>query len=118
MQADTFNLIFDTIEILAGLYIVYNAIRMKSTGTLSGNNLISKSIDLRKIRDAAGFINAMYLPYILSGTVFFLLGLVSLYFDMNGGINSTMGLIFTAILLADLIFLGTVTNKMQDKYLK
>lgn len=112
-----FTNIFDIIEILAGLYIIYSGIKMKTTGTLS-SQLVGKDIDILSARDPKGFINAMFPFNMVCGVLFLVLGGISLYIDNYMKVELWVNLAITGTLLVVCIIFAYFTKISQDKYLK
>lgn len=52
--------LFDYLIILSGLYLVYTAVNMKQSGEVKSGVIVSKDVDVNRIRDKEGFINYMY----------------------------------------------------------
>lgn len=117
MKDASFNNIFDIIEVLAGAYIIYAGIKMKTTGTIS-NQLVGRDIDLISARDPQGFIKVMFPFNIICGTIFAALGLVSIYLDNSMKEPLWLNLTITGILLVTCIVFAAFTRINQDKYLK
>ena len=117
MNSNSMNLIFDLIELIAGIYILYNGIRMKVTGKIEGNGLLGKNVDLFKARDTAGFIKAMYPVYIVCGTLFAIIGAVVAVLDFNAAASKSVQTYVTFALLILLTALAILTKRAQDKYL-
>ncbi len=67
--------IFDVLIIASGLYMIYTAFIMKKSGKITGGVLISKDVDVDKIRDKDGFINYMYIKVLVMGILTCLIGL-------------------------------------------
>ena len=74
MSNYSMDLVFDIIELAAGLYIIYNGIKMKQTGHVEGNGLVGKNINLAAAPDEAGYIKAMFPVYIVCGLIFAIVG--------------------------------------------
>ncbi len=120
MQVDTassYNLIFDVFEVLAGIYVVYNAISMKRSGRLLSNGLIGKKVNLAKAPDIPGYIRTMFPVYMISGSLFILLGFVSAWLDLTGGAGDTVSMAITGILIAVCAYFAVMSRKGQDRYL-
>ncbi len=111
-----FNLIFDVIEILAGGYIIYAGINMKKTGTLPAQ-LVGKDVDLVHAPDPDGFIRSMFIPYMICGAVFLILGGLSLYTDKFSPLPLKVNLTVTGVLFVNCVIFAFLTRKAQDKYL-
>ena len=117
MNNSGFNNIFDLIEILAGLFIIYSGIKMKTTGSLS-SQLIGKDIDILSARDPKGFIKAMFPIDMVCGGIFLVLGIASLYIDNFLSIPLWASLTITGVLLVTCIVFASMTRISQDRYLK
>ena len=117
MDLNSFNTFFDIIEILAGIYILYQGINMKRTGNVVGSALISKNINLAAAPDAKGFIKMMFPVYMVCGSLFLAGGIFSTWYDKQETQNTTVSLIVTFVLVADCLVLAFCTNKAQRKYL-
>ena len=112
-----FNNIFDIIEILAGIYIIYSGIRMKTTGSLS-SQLVGKDIDILSARDPKGFIKAMFPVNMVCGGLFLVLGLASMYIDNYMKVPLYVNLGITGTLFLTCIVFAVFTRKYEIKYLK
>ena len=117
MNNSGFNNVFDIIEILAGIYVIYSGIKMKTTGSLS-SQLVGKDIDLISPRDPQGFIKTMFPIDIICGCIFLVLGIISLIIDNFFDIPLWASLTITGILLVTCIVFASMTRVSQDKYLK
>ncbi len=113
-----FNVIFDVIEVCAGLYILYNAVMMNKTGKITGNSLIGKDINILTAHDVPGFIKKMSPVYYACGILFVVLGGISLYMDHFAISNYSIGLGINAILLLTCVVFAWQTKVAQDAYLK
>ncbi len=116
MSDASFNLIFDIVEIMAGLYILYSAYRMKTSGEVSPG-LVGKNVNLSAARDIPGFIRKMFPVYLICGSIFTVVGLVSLYFDQAGIVNMTFNIGATVLLLAICLVFAWITKSAQEQYL-
>ncbi len=113
----SYDMIFDLIEIFAGAYMLYQAITMKRSGKLNDSGLISRNINLLTAPDVPGFIRLMFPVYVVCGAVFLVIGGVSVYFDTHGGFPGKVSLIFTGILITFCVALAVITYRAQRKYL-
>ncbi|MCR4744994.1 MAG: hypothetical protein K5894_07160 [Lachnospiraceae bacterium] len=117
MDSYGMNLVFDLIELAAGIYIMYNGIMMKKTGRIEGNGLIGKNIDLYKARDKAGFIKNMYPVYMICGFLFAIIGGTVAVFDYLGKSPKSAQMIVTFALLIICAVFAALTKRAQDRYL-
>ncbi len=112
-----FNNIFDIIEILAGAYIIYAGIRMKTTGSIS-TQLVGKDVDVLSARDPKGFINAMFPVNLLCGGLFLIMGAASMYIDNYLSVPLWINLVITGALLITCIIFAVFTRINERKFLK
>ena len=105
----------DVFIIIAGLYLVFSAIRMNMTREVS-TVLISKGADLDKAFDKEGFIKAMYGKTVLIGFFSALVGVVDIlntqYF-LIPYFNLVMCLVFFMIVM----IYAKMNMDAQKKYL-
>ena len=59
--------LFDYLIILSGLYLVYTGINMKQTGEIKTGVIVSKDVDVNRIKDKEGFIKYMYARVLIIG---------------------------------------------------
>ena len=112
-----YTVLLDFVEIAVGLYVIYLAYVMKKTGKLTNNALISKSVDLNKAPDPQGYIDATYIPDIISGIVLVLCGIASRARDGTAYYYNVQ--VITMIASVVIIFaFGYVIVKSQRKYLE
>ncbi len=112
-----FNNVFDIIEVVAGAFIIYSGIRMKTTGVIS-SQLVGKDVDIMTARDPKGFINAMFPFDMVCGGLFVILGLVSLYIDNYLKLPLWINLTITGVLLLTCVVFAVMTRLSEKKYLK
>ena len=118
MDSNSMNIVFDLIELTAGLYLIFNGIKMKMTGKIEGNGLIGRNVNLLTARDTAGFIKAMYPAYIICGAIFVLIGGTVAVFDYQGAVLAQhFQTALTGVLLLLCAVLAILTKRAQDKYL-
>lgn len=112
-----YNSLLDLIEIGAGVYLLYLAIKMKRTGEIVDNGLITKGLDLNKAPDPQGYIDFMFPWNIGMGVLFVLCGMVSRLLAGKELYNTaiTVSMVVCAICV---VAYGYVTMKAQQKYLK
>ena len=118
MDSYSMNLVFDLIELAAGIYIIYNGVRMKKTGKIEGNGLIGKNINLFKANDTAGFIKTMFPVYLICGGLFTLIGGTMAVLDYTGRAPREIQMPATLALLILCAVLAVVTKKAQDRFLR
>lgn len=59
--------LFDYLIILSGLYLVYTGINMKQNGEIKTGVIVSKDVDVNRIKDKEGFIKYMYARVLIIG---------------------------------------------------
>lgn len=112
-----YNTIFDIIEILAGAYVIYSGFRMKNKKVLS-SQLVGKDLDTLAPRDIEGFIKVMFPVYMVGGSLFLILGALSLYTDRNKSMPLSYNLTITGVLFLTCVVFALLTKWAQDKFLK
>lgn len=109
--------IFDILIALSGVYLIYEAVRMKRTGDITGGVIVSKEVDVNNIRDKEGFIKYMF------GKVF-AMGILALIVGVVGMINSWLkGPVFLSLIgvlayLAVLILFAVASVKARKKFIE
>ncbi len=71
---ETIN-IFDILIIASGFYMIYTAFVMKNSGKITSGVLISKDVDVDKMRDKDGFIKYMFNKVLVMGILTCFIGL-------------------------------------------
>lgn len=107
----------DIMEILIGAYLLFLAIRMKKTGVLSDNGLVSKGIDLEKAKDPEGYIKIMFPWNLLLGILLIIFGLASRYLSTNDAYDYLQNTL-TIISVITILVYGFCSMKAQKKYLE
>lgn len=111
---DTF---MDILEILAGAYMIYCAVKMKTTGNIK-NDLVSRNIDPDKAPDKDGYIKKMFLPDIITGVILILCGCATSMLPAVGvSLPELAREIIIGIALAVFIIYGVASMNAQKKYL-
>lgn len=112
-----YNYMLDVIEIAIGIYVIYLAWQMKSTGKLKHNGLISKSVDLNRANDPAGYIKATFIPDVISGVVLIICGVISRMSEGSSyyGVVQNVCMVVTVVIL---FVFGFIIMKSQRKYLE
>ncbi|MCR5526866.1 MAG: hypothetical protein K6F39_05725 [Lachnospiraceae bacterium] len=118
MNSYSMDLVFDIIELVAGLYIIYNGIKMKQTGRVEGNGLVGKNINLAAAPDEAGYIKSMFPVYMICGFIFAVVGGAVAVMDYRGIAGRNVQTPVTFGLLAVCVVFAVLTKRAQDKYLK
>lgn len=109
--------IFDVLIIICGLYMVYTAFIMKTRGKITAGIVVSKDIDVEKIRDKQGFINYMFGKVLLLGVltaVIGVMGIISTYINAPSYIT----LIGLACFMVILIVFAVASNKAKKLFIE
>lgn len=61
--------IFDLLIGASGVYLIYTAVEMKRTGEIKTGVLVSKEMDVNKMKDKEGFIRYMFGRVLLAGVL-------------------------------------------------
>lgn len=70
--------IFDLLIGASGVYLIYTALAMKRTGEIKAGVLVSKEMDVNRMKDKEGFINYMFGRVLLAGVLIVLSAAASL----------------------------------------
>lgn len=70
--------IFDLLIAGCGLYLIYTAVVMKTKGKIVKGVIVSKDVDVEKIRDKEGFIRYMFGRVLLAGILAAAVGAMNL----------------------------------------
>ncbi len=116
-MGQNWDLFLDAIQVFGGAYITFIGFNMKRTGIVDQYSLVGRNVNLSEAPDIPGFIEAMYRKYIICGILFLIPGLISLYLNSKGMLDSTKFFILTGILAADLIIFATFLLRAQKRYL-
>lgn len=111
------DVFLDAIQVFGGAYIIFMGFDMKRTGTLTHYSLLGKNVILSQAPDIPGFIEEMYLKYIVCGILFLIPGLISFYLNSRGMLSLNLYLILTGILIADLVVFAAFLLRAQKRYL-
>ncbi len=108
--------IFDLLIAGCGLYLIYTAISMKKHGQVKAGVIVSKDVDVEKIRDKAGFIQYMYGKVLLIGILAVLVGVISLVNTKLGGPDIISILSVIGYLIVLVVF-AVATVKARKKFI-
>ena len=70
--------IFYLFILASGVYLIYTAVMMKRTGEIKAGVIVSKEMDVDKMKDKKGFINYMFGKVLLAGVLIVLSAAVNL----------------------------------------
>ena len=115
LNSDTVLIIFDVIVALLGVYLIYNAIKMKKTDEIPGLLLGPKEMKLCK--NPYGFIDYMFPFILIFGIVCTLFGIVSVIGDAILHLSGIFDGIAVIILLAVWFWFSMMLRKAKNKYM-
>lgn len=110
------GMIFDVLILLSGIYLIYTAWEMKSSGKVQ-EALVSKNVNLRTARDPKGFIDYMFVKTVIIGVAAALCGGFSLYNDYFAKGYDVLQIAAMAIYFVVLLIYGFFITKAQKKFL-
>ena len=116
----TFN-IFDIIVTLAGLYMAFNGIMMKSKGKINTGIVLSKNVTPDQIKDKEGFIKYMWLKLVVVGLLVAASGIFNMTIATVAGMTDTViiiQLIVNFVFFALLVIYGMIVVKAQKQYIR
>lgn len=109
--------IFDLLIVICGLYMIYTAVIMKTKGKITAGIVVSKDIDVKKIRDREGFIGYMFGKVLLLGVLTSAiggLGILTTYLEAPSYIT----LIGLGCFMVILIVFAVASNKAKKLYIE
>lgn len=108
--------IFDLVIAGSGIYLVYVALLMKRTGEIKQGVIISKDINVNRIRDKEGFIHYMFPKVMLIGILAAVVGAGSMMNTALGGpdILEIIGIVIYLVVLA---LFAVASGKARKKYI-
>lgn len=109
--------IFDALIIVSGLYMIYTAFNMKHSGKITSGVLISKDVDVDKIRDKDGFIKYMFNKVLVMGILTCLIGLGGMLLTKINAPSYVM-LIGMGCFIIVLILFTIATYKAKKKFVE
>lgn len=112
--------IFDVIVAVAGLYMAFCGIQMKSKGKINTGVVLSKNITADQIKDKEGFIAYMWWKLVVVGLMVAVSGIFNMSAVALFGETPTVviiELVINAIFFILLIIYGVIVVKAQKKYM-
>lgn len=107
----------DAIIVFYGIYNTFATIRMVKTGELKGGWFVRNDIDLKKVRDVKGYIEATKNVSLILGILITLCGLMGLFNTYVMPLPLALVMAAYFILVVVVIGYGVYTTKAQKKYL-
>lgn len=109
-----FGIILDLLIMVCGIYVVYQAIRMKSTNQIP-EMLVGKDFPIERAKDSAGFIRFTF-PYTTA------IGIVLLTTGLAGALDILVGYplaknVMRVVLVIGVTAYGVMLIQAQKKYL-
>ena len=108
--------IFDLLIAGSGLYLIYTAVIMKTRGEITKGVVISKDVNVERMRDKEGFIRYMYGKMILFGVLTVAVGvwdLINVYVQGPPWISTAAVMGYLVLLL----LFGAFTLKGRKKFI-
>lgn len=112
-----YDLLLDVIEIFAGAYLLFMAFKMKTTGSLSENGLISKGLDLNKAPEPHNYIKVMFPWSTVTGVLLIICGVVSRILSGTELYDKCV-MVTTSVSAILVIGYGYIAMKSQKKFLE
>jgi threonine/homoserine/homoserine lactone efflux protein len=116
METNSIYTIIDVIIAFGGLYIIYLTYGMMKTGQLKENALLPKGTDIRKCKDAAGYIKYMAPKQIVFGVMALACGAIGIVHDYLGAINSYVYLACILVMVLYLVYYSIQSKKAMKQY--
>ena len=109
--------IFDLLITLSGVYLIYTAVIMKKSGKITGGVIVSKDVEVDKIKDKDGFIKYMYGKVLLLGILTCIVGAVGI---VNNKLHGPVIISFIGVIcyLVMLVLFAAATVKAKKRYME
>ena len=111
-----YEFLLDIVQIIAGGYLIYVALRMKQTNEVFHNALMSKTLDLNKAPDPQGYIKTIFPVNIIAGSILLICGIVSRVTVNSDNYRSIVS-VTMFLVAACIIFYGYFLMWAQKKFL-
>ncbi|MCR4611550.1 MAG: hypothetical protein K5644_06600 [Lachnospiraceae bacterium] len=115
LNSEVVLIIFDVIVLLLGVYLIFNAIKMKKTDTIPGILLAPK--ELKMCKNPYGFIDYMFPFLLVFGIVCTLFGIVSVLGDGLLDFPAIYNGISVLILLTVWVWFSMMLRKAKTKFM-
>lgn len=89
--------LMDILLLGIGLYTIYSAVQMKKSGDLKKGWLVGNDVDMRKVKDAKGYIQFIFGKTVFLGAMasfYALVGILTTYIDFGIPIDLEMVMTF------------------------
>lgn len=119
MDSNSMFSLMDLLILFMGVYVLYLSMKMKRTGKLEENMLMSKNVKINKCRDVNGYIAFMYPRQMLMGSVVVLCGAVGLiqdYTTLFGAHAYAVYMVVMVLILAGLAWYSLQSKKAQKEF--
>ncbi|WMC92428.1 hypothetical protein [Kineothrix sp. MB12-C1] len=108
--------IFDFLIIISGVYLIYTAIVMKTTGKITGGAIVSKDVDVDNIRDKEGFIRYMFPKSLFMGILTCIIGLFGIVSTRFNG-PSYLSLVAVGCFMVILILFAISSSRARKMFI-
>lgn len=98
-----------------GVYLMYSAYKLGSKGEIASSVFLSKDLQFKKCRDLEGYKQYMVNKTMISGGIMTVLGGLTVYDDLTGGLGR-IGLFIFIPIMADLVWFGIFSRKGQNQF--
>lgn len=109
------DLYFGVGALIAGVYCIYQAIKMKKTGIICATLLLDSQTKMMKCKNIGEFLSRVIMPTMVLGIVLLLYGVVTMVdlylYESDLAVFAVM-----ALTMGALIWFAVVTNKAKKEY--
>ena len=113
------NSMFSFIDIVVvgcGLYVIYLYIEMRNTGKIRESMLLPKGLDVKKCKDADGYIRQAGPKQLVLGIIALLCGVAGLLQDFTGILNYYVYLATLVVFFAYAVWYTVFMKKLIKKF--
>lgn len=113
------NSVFSFMDILVvacGVYVIYLYIEMTTKGKIRENMLLPKGINIKKCKDAAGFIHYIGIRQLILGIAALLCGATGLLQDYTGYVSAPVYWVSLALFFACAVWYTMAMKKALKRF--
>ena len=107
-------IVFDAVILLFGIYMVISSLQMKKSGKI--NSMVIAEEEMKKCKDAAGFISFIYWREALFGGIVALTGLIGIINELTNFLGK-LTLVELVVFLGSFLWFQNGLKTAREKFL-